>query len=586
MELENMNELNKVFRKKNPAVILLVSVLLLTCFFFSLVYAEATENIISLEAETQGETVTLIFTCTATDKIDYNIFTLDDPPRLVIDFPRTSFIKNDVNTIITNSGYSRLRSSNADDRTRIVIDTDYASLPPFTQQVKKNELLITLKQTTQGSPKKSVRPKARKRSPTFKQNNNPITVDFKGTDIQNVFRFLAEINNLNVVMGDDVNGQVTLRLKNVPWKQVLSIVLKTHQLGMERDRNVVRIAPLSVFAFEQEAREEKMRAVAEIKKTKESIQETVLKILKVNFAAIDDVASKIENTILSDRGTIETDPRTNSLIIRDIPDRISQAQALLRELDEPVKQVMIEAKIVKVERDNAHEFGVQWGGAWGKTTKDRYYGFSGNNNLGSTGAPSVNPGPGTDINSNYAVNLPADAITSGIGMIFGKIDKYNLSVQLSAMQEEGSAHIISNPKVLALNQNEANIGQGSQIPYQTTSQDGTTTEFQDAELSLYVTPTITNNDMISLILKVTKDSLGQLTPDGYAINTQRVETSLLLKDGETAVVGGIIESDKKEVNDSVPVVGQIPLLGWLFKHDIESIRQTELMIFITPQIIK
>ncbi|MEA3334027.1 MAG: type IV pilus secretin PilQ, partial [Pseudomonadota bacterium] len=127
---------------------------------------------------------------------------------------------------------------------------------------------------------------------------------------------------------------------------------------------------------------------------------------------------------------------------------------------------------------------------------------------------------------------------------------------------------------------------GSQIPYQTTSQDGTTTEFQDAELSLQVTPTITNNNMVSMIVKVTKDSLGQLTPDGYAINTQRVETSLLLKDGETAVVGGIIESDKKDSNDSVPVVGQIPLLGWLFKHDYQSSRQTELMIFITPQIIK
>ncbi|MEA1921248.1 MAG: type IV pilus secretin PilQ [Pseudomonadota bacterium] len=580
-----MNDINKVTRKKSPAANLLVSVLLLTCLLFPFSNAEGNENIISLVATAQGDTVTLSFTCSATKKIDYKIFTLDAPSRLVIDFPKASFIKNNVNDIIKKSGYTRLRSFDSEERTRIVLDTDYTALPPFTQQARNQELLITLKKAAPGSPKNAAPTNTRKSRP-FKQRNNPISVDFKGTDVQNVFRFLAEINHLNVVMGDDVNGTVTLRLKEVPWKQVLSIVLKTHQLGMERVGNVVRIAPLGVFAEEQRAQEEKRRAVAESKKTDEEIQDTVLKILKVNFANIDEVAGKIENTILSDRGSVETDPRTNSLIIRDIPDRISQAQALLRELDEPVKQVMIEAKIVKIETDAAHEFGVQWGGAWGKTTNDRYYGVSGNNNLGSTGAPPVNPGPGTDINPNYAVNLPADAITSGIGMIFGKINKYNLSVQLSAMQEEGTAHILSNPKVLALNQNEATIGQGSQIPYQTTSQDGTTTEFQDAELSLHVTPTITNNNMVSMIVKVTKDSLGQLTPDGYAINTQRVETSLLLKDGETAVVGGIIESDKKDSNDSVPVVGQIPLLGWLFKHDLQSSRQTELMIFITPQIIK
>ncbi len=580
-----MNDINKVTRKKNPAVLLLATALLLTCFFPPFANAEGTENIISLLATAQDETVTLSFTCSAKKKIDYEIFTLEAPPRLVIDFPRSSFIDNNVNQIIQNSGYSRLRSSDAEDRTRIVIDTNYATLPPFTQLSRGQELLVTLKKAASGSSKNTAPNKPRKHRP-FKQHNNPITIDFKGTDIQNVFRFLAEINHLNVVMGDNVKGTVTLRLKKVPWKQVLSIVLKTHQLGMEREGNVVRIAPLSVFTKELKAREEKKRALADSKKVEEDIQPTILKILKVNFANINAVADKIENTILSDRGSVETDPRTNSLIIKDIPARISQAQALLRELDEPVKQVMIEAKIVKVERDAAHEFGVQWGGAWGKTTNDRYYGVSGNNNLGATGAPPVNPGPGTDINSNYAVNLPADAITAGIGMIFGKIDKYNLSVQLSAMQEDGTAHILSNPKVLALNQNEAIIGQGQQVPYQTTSQDGTTTEFQDAELSLTVTPTITNNNMVSMIVKVTKDSLGQLTPGGFAINTQRVETSLLLKDGETAVVGGIIESDEKDSNDSVPVVGQIPLLGWLFKHDFQSTRQTELMIFITPQIIK
>ncbi|MCD6292201.1 MAG: type IV pilus secretin PilQ [Deltaproteobacteria bacterium] len=581
-----MNDINKVTRKKDMSVLLLMSVFLLTCLFFPLTNAGATESIVSLVATAQDDVVTLSFTCPTTKKIDYKIFTLETPPRLVIDFPKASFIKNNVNEIIKKSGYTRLRSFDSEDKTRIVIDTNYATLPPFTQRAINQELLVTLKKAAPGSKKSNIQEKSRKSTP-FKQNNNPITIDFKGTDIQNVFRFLAEINNLNVVMSDDVSGTVTLRLKKVPWRQVLSIVLKTHQLGMEKEGNVVRIAPLTVFAEEERVLEDKRRAEAERKKTDEDIQATVLKILKVNFADINDVASKIENAILSDRGSVETDPRTNSLIIRDIPDRISQAEGLLRELDEPVKQVMIEAKIVKIERRSASELGIQWGGAWGKTTNDRYYGITGNNDLGSTGAPPVNPGPGTAINSNYAVNLPSIAASSGIGLIFGKIDKYNLSLKLSAMQGRGNARILSSPKILALNGHQARIGQGQEIPYQTTSgNDGTTTEFKKAELSLEVTPTITNNSMVSMEVIVSKDSKGENTTDGPAINTQTITTSLLLNDGETAVVGGIIESNKSKDNQSVPIVGNIPLLGWLFKHDIHSSDETELMIFITPRIIK
>jgi len=522
------------------------------------------------------------------------------PPRLVIDFPEARYEKTTINPTIQKSGYSNLRAFNYEDKARIVLDTEYVSLPPFTQQSQGLDLLVTLGKAVPGSAKSNPAENRKNtktntlKSQQFKNHNKPISVDFKGTDIQNVFRFLAEINHLNVVMGDDVNGTVTLRLKEVPWKQVLSIVLKTHQLGMEREGNIIRIAPMEVFTNEQLARDEKRRALAESKKTEEEIQDTVLKILKVNFADIDEVADKIESTILSDRGTVETDPRTNSLIISDIPDRIIQAQALLRELDEPVRQVMIEAKIVKVERSSARELGIQWGGAYGKdTSNDRYYGISGNNSLGTTGLPTLdNVGAdagatnGHDIASSYAVNLPAIGLTSGIGLIFGKTDKYNLNLKLSAMQGKGNIHILSAPKVLALNQHVARIGQGQEIPYQTTSQDGTTTEFKKAELSLEVTPTITNNGMVSMEVIVSKDSKGENTTDGPAINTQTITTSLLLKDGETAVVGGIIESSKTNSNDSVPIVGKIPLLGWLFKHNYKDSEQTELMIFITPKIIK
>jgi len=580
-------------RRKFSLVYLILALMLLAPGF--IIFADAAPeagNTISLNASATDNMVHLRFSTTSDKKIDYNLFTLDAPPRLVIDFPKSTYIETDINNILKKCGFNRLRAYSDIEKVRIVLDTEFTTLPPFTQSARNQELLVTLKQADPESVKTiNTNPPLRRVTAVkrpFKSDNNPISIDFKDTDIQNVFRFLAEINHLNVVMSDDVSGTVTLRLKEVPWKQVLSIVLKTHQLGMERTGNVVRIAPINVFTNERQARDEKRRAEAESKKTEEDIQDTVLKILKVNFANIDDVASKIENAILSDRGTVETDLRTNSLIITDIPDRIIQAESLLRELDEPVRQVMIEAKIVKIERKSAHELGVQWGGAWGKTSNDRYYGISGNNSMGGTGLPPVDDGGSgmPAIPSSYAVNLPATAITSGIGLIFGKIDKYNLNLKLSAMQGQGVANILSSPKVLALNQHVARIGQGQEIPYQTTSQDGTTTEFKKAELSLEVTPTITNNGMVSMEVVVSKDSKGENTPDGPAINTQTITTSLLLKDGETAVVGGIIESNKTKSNQDVPVLGKIPMLGWLFRHDYKDSDQSELMIFITPRIIK
>ncbi len=579
--------------RRKPSVAYLFSAIMLLVLCISGLLpsrALAAKDTITLAATAEKDQVRLLFTTSSENEINYNLFTLEAPPRLVIDFPNCNYNDIDVNQLVGTSGFHCLRFFSDSEKTRIVLDTEYATLPPFTQSARNQELVVTLKQADPDNVKTinhNLPPKSANIKTPFKSNNNPISVDFKDTDIQNVFRFLAEINHLNVVMSDDVSGTVTLRLKKVPWKQVLSIVLKTHQLGMERTGNVVRIAPQNVFDQEREALEARKLAIAESKKTEEDVQDTVLKILKVNFASINDVADKIENTILSDRGNVETDPRTNSLIITDIPDRIAQAEALLRELDEPVKQVMIEAKIVKIERKSMSEIGVQWGGAWGKTTNDRYYGINGHDDMGGTGLPPVNGGEGAPpISSSYAVNMPANAISSGIGLIFGKIDKYNLNVKLSAMQGDGTARILSSPKVLALNQHAARIGQGQEIPYQSTSQDGTETEFKKAELSLEVTPTITNNGMVSMEVIVSKDSKGENTTDGPVINTQNITTSLLLKDGETAVVGGIVENNKYKGNQEVPVLGKIPLLGRLFRHDMIDSDDSELMIFITPRIIR
>jgi len=543
------------------------------------------QEVIKLQPLIKNGQLTLTFAGSNNEDIDYKLFSLKDPPRLVIDFPGAELqVTSDPGLLISEySGFSALRWVNSSDKCRVVLDGKGATLPEYEPKAKGGTLLVTLEKAPRQAGVKPAAPVKKQVERPFRPENNPITIDFKGTDIQNVFRFLAEINDLNVVMGDDVSGTVTLRLKDVPWKQVMDIVLRTHQLGMERQGNVVRIAPMEVFLREEEARQEKARREAESRKTQEAVRPTVIKILKVNFADIDNVADKIESTILSDRGTIETDPRTNSIIINDLPERIERAEALLGELDEPVRQVMIEAKIVKIHKTSIKALGVQWGGAFASRTGDRYYGIYGNSNgRDDVGLPTPRD------SSFYAVNLPVMAATSGIGMVFGKIDKFALNVKLSAMQSRGSAQILSNPKVLALNQQQAEIRQGQEIPYQTSSDNtGPTTEFKNADLSLQVTPTITNNNMISMKVTVTKDSKGENTPDaGPVINTQRIDTSLLLKDGETAVIGGILESNQIELNRSVPFFGRIPILGFLFNHNSSDGEQTELMIFISPRIVK
>ena len=486
--------------------------------------------------------------------------------------------------------FTQFRHFTHPDKTRVVFDTDQEELPEYTYFLDNNELRLSFplaknlpaKQqaaTQQKKARKAITKKAKRTSTIHRKPriNNYITVDFKDADLQNVFRFLADIKNYNLIMGDDVKGTVTLKLKKVPWRQAFNILLNTNKLGMERTGNVIRIAPLERFKEEKEAR-------AQNKKANETLEELVTEIIKVNFATADTVAPRLK-AVLSDRGTIDTDTRTNTLIINDIPKYIKHAKALLRELDTPIKQVLIEAKIVKIETDAVKDIGIQWGGAYGDKNGDYYYGVKGN--AGSTDQPGIDPGNGSPtITNNYVVNMPASGATSGLGMIFGKVGVFNLNLRLTALKNKHLANILSTPKVLALDNHQARIGQGMEIPYQTTSDEGTTTEFKKAELSLEVTPHITNNDNVAMDVQINKDSIGQMTTDGPAINTQQIQTTLLLYNGETAVVGGIIEKNKTDDDQKVPGLSEVPVIGsFLFKHTYKKNEQTELLIFITPTVI-
>ncbi len=510
----------------------------------------------------------------------FDLFHVDNPPRLGIDFPDTFFEATDISADLDKTLFSGFHYHNYPDKTRVVFDTDQEQLPAYTFSSDGNQLRFSFPLSDSPAAKKTTpQPKTKKKQKRSlsSRNTHPITVDFKDADLQNIFRFLADIKNYNLIMGDDVKGTVTLKLKKVPWRQAFSILLKTNKLGMEKSGNVIRIAPLVRFKEEKEA-------LAQNKKASETLADTETKIIKVNFATASEVAPRLK-AVLSDRGSIDTDTRTNALIINDLPKYIVQAKNLLKSLDLPIKQVLIEAKIVKVETDAVKDIGIQWGGAWGDTKNNHYYGITGS--AGSTGQPDITPDSGSPtVTNNYVVNLPASGATSGLGMIFGKVGIFNLNLRLSALKNKHLANILSTPKVLALDNHQARIGQGMEIPYQTTLDSGTTTEFKKAELSLEVTPHITNNDNVSIDVQINKDSIGVMTTDGPAINTQQIQTTLLLYNGETAVIGGIIEKNKSDDQGEVPGFSQIPLVGdVLFKHKYKKNEQTELLIFITPTVI-
>ncbi len=561
----------------------LIMAIIFTGWFFSLPgLAPAATHKISIQSCLSEGRILVVFTGSKKMKQDetFNLFHVANPPRLGIDFPDAFFESTDISADLDKTLFSGFRYHNYQDKTRVVFDTDQDQLPAYTFSADGNELRFSFPLSGSPAAKKTMpRPKTKKKQKrsVLSRNTYPITLDFKDADLQNVFRFLADIKSYNLIMGDDVKGTVTLKLKKVPWRQAFSILLKTNKLGMEKSGNVIRIAPLERFKEEREA-------LAQRKKANETLADTVTEIIKVNFATATDVAPRLK-AVLSDRGSIDTDTRTNTLIINDLPAYIKKAKNLLKSLDLPIKQVLIEAKIVKIETDAVKDIGIQWGGAWGDTKNNHYYGITGN--AGTTGQPGITPGDGSPtVTNNYVVNLPASGATSGLGMIFGKVGIFNLNLRLSALKNKHLANILSTPKILALDNHQARIGQGMEIPYQTTSDEGTTTEFKKAELSLEVTPHITNNDNVSIDVQITKDSIGVMTTDGPAINTQQIKTTLLLYNSETAVIGGIIEKNKTNDQGQVPGFSQIPLVGdALFKHKYKKNEQTELLIFINPTVI-
>src|SRR5580658_3743989 len=420
-----------------------------------------------------------------------------------------------------------------------------------------------------------------------------LTLNFQDIDVRSVLQLLADTSGQNIVVSDSVAGNLTLRLQNVPWDQALDIVLRTKGLDKRRQDNVIIIGPTEELATREKA---ELAAHKEV----QELSPTHVEFIQVNYAKVSDLAKLIKSgnakdSMLSPRGSLSIDERTNTLLVQDTSDKLTDIRRLVQTLDVPVKQVLIEARIVIVsdtfERDLGARFGVSTaqqngpGGLLAVTGNG-----AGANQILSTGTGAASL-TGTTLDNRYQVNTPAANTNGSIGIsLLG--GSYLVDLELSAAQNEGKSETISSPRVITANQKQATILQGVEIPYQESASSGaTTTQFKDAVLKLKVTPLITPDNRVILDLDVSDDAVGQQVTSATggsvpSIDTREIITQVLVNDGQTVVLGGILETTKSKAANKVPFLADIPVLGYLFRSTTDINNKTELLIFITPKILR
>jgi type IV pilus assembly protein PilQ len=420
-----------------------------------------------------------------------------------------------------------------------------------------------------------------------------IDLDLKDADIHNVLRLLAEVGRVNVVTADNVQGNVTIRMRNVPWDQALDVILQAKGLGMVRRANMIRVAPLDVLQKERELA---------IQQAAQEVQLTPIetRLIPVSYANAADIQLRAKD-LLSERGSIAVDERTNVMIVRDVPGNLNQIEELTRALDTQTPQVLIEARIVEATSRYNRDVGIQWGGdATFSGATANPTGLTFPNSIGIVGGASDTNTPSAGLSAvanrvetpNFAVNLPA-AVGTGqggaLGLTFGSIDNtINLALRLSAAEASGMIRILSSPRVLALDNREARISQGTLIPFSQISAQGVQTTFQEAKLQLLVRPHVTADGSVAMKVKINRDEpdFTQTSARGDpTILKREAETELLVMDGHTAVIGGIFTRNTGRNLDQVPFFGDIPIIGLLFQRRRSSDVRGELVIFLTPRIV-
>lgn len=433
-----------------------------------------------------------------------------------------------------------------------------------------NQLIVDFKPVTDTEAEERQRER-------FPYTGEKLSLNFQDIDIRSVLQIIADVTDMNLVVSDTVSGNITLRLKNVPWDQALELVLKTKSLDKRITGNVMMIAPAAEIA-------ERERFEIETNKQVRELKEPQTEFIQVNYAKASDIVSLLgtEQGLLSERGSVQADPRTNTLIVRDIDTSISKIRKALKKLDIPVRQVMIEARLVTVRADLSKELGVKWGFGHVKDGGTRLsLGATATGNTAQAGGSGALTVPSTLNVDLGATSIGASRFAIGVGS-----NTTLLQMELSALETDGSAEIISQPKVITANGMPARIQSGDEIPFQTVEDGEVNVEFKEVVLALDVTPQITPDNRLILDLKINQDSVGEELPNGeVGIVTNELETQVLVNNGETVVLGGVFQKEQTQSISKVPVLGDLPVLGKLFTRTNNSNQKSELLVFITPKII-
>ncbi len=564
---------------------------------------EALQKVLQAKEEAQSAPVEQIPSQKATEITNISLEKADDILRVVIKgngsmtpniFPLDNRIVIDIPDVVMNiplpseivSPLKGIRSGKHPDKIRLVLDLkektsfDVASIEDtivVAMQVAEKELPVS--QVVTPTPEEKVKVEAVEPAPLVegKYTGKRISLDFQDADIVPIFRLLADISGYNIVVSPEVKGRLTMKLINVPWDQALDLILKTFGLGKSIEGNIIRIAPYTVLA--KEAEDAAKAAEAKIK-----VEPIETKVFPVSYADVSVIESAIKNAkALSARGNLSIDKRTSSIIVKDVASSIKEVESLIKTLDTPTPQVMIEARIVEADTSSVKELGIQWG-MFGRTPDGLLTVGGGLSQAGTATSPFSS--------DNLFVNLPA-AVGAGAGgaINLGFVNPartFSLDLQLSALESAGKGKIISNPRIMTIDNEKATIKQGKSIPVQTTSAEGTKTEYIDMALELTVTPHITPDGSIIMKIESKKNEpdWGNAVAGIPAKDTKEVTTQVLIKDGETLVIGGIFKTKESEAESRVPWFSRLPLLGWLFKKERTEVIQNELLIFITPRKIE
>jgi type IV pilus assembly protein PilQ len=529
--------------------------------------------------------------------------------NLVVEFLRSSVPENlrrKVDVVDFGTPVQLITTSQAGDRVRMVVEpkgnwehSAYQSDNQFVLEVRP--LKVDPNKLTQG--------------PGYA--GDKLSLNFQNIEVRALLQVIADFTNFNVVTSDTVNGNVTLRLKDVPWDQALDIIMQAKGLGLKKSGNVLWIAPKDELAAKEKLDLESKAAIAQLEPVRSQA-------FQLNYVKAEEIAKGLTGQsigssaagssagtgtgtgggtrILSSRGSVIAEPRTNQLFVSDVPSKLEEIQAMIAKIDIPVRQVLIEARIVEANDKFGRALGIklgandirgQQGGVPGYSVGGGNYVTVGGNYTGI--GSQTNQGVAANYNNTQFINLPAnvssDAFSNGNAAtvalsLFSATANRFLNLELSALESDGKGKVVSSPRVITADQVKALIEQGEELPYQVATASGATSiAFRKANLKLEVTPQITPEGSVILNVDVNKDSRGTLTPQGYAINTKHVQTQVLVENGGTVVIGGIYTQDEGETVNKVPVLGDVPVLGNLFKNKTRTTSKTELLIFLTPKVV-